>query len=83
LQHATHEHFFNQVDVDAGPLDGGLDGHGAEIGRGQGAEATLKRAHGGAGGGNDNDRVGHADFSLRLLLMFRRPGPSARRRNAS
>jgi hypothetical protein len=46
-----------------GTLDRSLDGDGTEVGRSQAGKAALKTAHGGTGGGNDNDRVIHADFS--------------------
>jgi hypothetical protein len=43
LQHAAHQHFVDQVGVDAGALDGSLDGDGAEVGGGQAGKAALKQ----------------------------------------
>ncbi len=67
LQHAAHEDFFDQVGVNAGASNSGLDRFRTEIGGGQ-AGSALKGTHGSAGGGYDDDRVIHAVFSLRFIV---------------
>ena len=45
--------------LDAGPLERGLDGDGAEIVGRHGGESTVETADRGAGGADDDDIVGH------------------------
>ena len=48
-------------------LDGGANRGGTELRCGEALQLSLKAAHRGARGGNDDDRVGHAGFLLRGL----------------
>lgn len=65
LQHAAHQHFLDQVGIEAGACNGGLDGLGAQVGGGQAGKPSLKRAHGSTGGGNDDDGIGHEGSPMR------------------
>jgi hypothetical protein len=70
-QHAAHDDFVDLLGLEAGALDGGLDGDAAELRAAQGREVALKAAHGGAGGGYDDDGVGHVgSFRSRLKALW-------------
>ena len=57
LQHVAHDDFVDLLGLDAGALDGRLDGDRAEFVRGQAGQAAQHAAHGRAGDGNDNDGI--------------------------
>ena len=58
---AAHVDTVDLVARDAGALDGGTDCGGAKVGGGSVGEAALHRAHWGARGRKDDDRVGGHD----------------------
>ncbi|MNJ53374.1 hypothetical protein D3C77_487590 [compost metagenome] len=57
LQHVAHDDFVDLFRLDAGAFDSGLDGHRAQLMRGQAGQAAKHAAHGRAGDGNDNDGI--------------------------
>ncbi len=71
-QHAAHQHLGDVLGLDAGALERGLDGDGAELGRGRGRKLALKAAHGRARGADDHD-------THRILLQPFRPDDSGQR----
>ena len=54
-QHAAHDHFLHVAGGDAGGLDRGLGGGGAELHRAQRRQDSKKRTDRGAFGGDDDD----------------------------
>jgi hypothetical protein len=58
-QAVADQSFVDGVAGHAGALDGRLDGDGAELPRGQRGEVAQHAADGRAGGGNDDDGIGH------------------------
>ena len=61
-QAVAHQHLVDGVAGDAGALDRGLDGDGAELVRGEGAEVAQHAADGRARGGNDDNGIGHGEL---------------------
>jgi len=59
LQHATHEHLIDLLGVEAGLLQGALDGRGPKARGGHGGQGAEEAADGGADGGYDDDFAGH------------------------
>jgi hypothetical protein len=55
------QHLGHQLGVDAGTLDSGLDGGAAQVVCSECRKVALERAHGGAGGANDDDGIGGSD----------------------
>ena len=57
-QHAAQDALVDAGCLDAGTLDGGADGNGGQLRRGHAREAAEHAAHGGAGGGEEDDIAG-------------------------
>ena len=61
LQHLAEDDLADLIGADARAFEQGLDDGGAEFGRGGLGERAAKLAHGGAGGGDDDDFGGHGE----------------------
>ncbi len=70
LQNLADDRLVDALRGDAGALDGGADGDGAELGGGGGREAAAELADRGAGGGEDV-YVTHAPMVLRPVIVGR------------
>ena len=58
-QAIAEKHVFHGIRRHAGPLDGGADGHGAQVAGGDVGKIALEGAHGGARGTDDYDWIIH------------------------
>src|SRR5206468_9214261 len=67
-QDLAHDDFGDAARLNAGPLQRGLDGDGAEVMGRHGGERAVETADRGAGGADDDDIVGHENF-LRWVLF--------------
>ena len=75
-QAVAKQHFTNQIRGDTRTFDRCLDGRTAEVVGGQRREVALECAHGGAGGTEDNDGIGHV-VSLNKGGELRSAAPQA------
>ena len=61
-QAVAKQHFIDQLAGNPGALHGGPDGGAAQVMGGQRRKVTLEAPHGGAGGADDNDGIGHGEL---------------------